>query len=158
MSAVLGTKKCKQICVIVKDVEKAKIKWAEFFGMPVPPTTNGGPYFITQAVYKGAPEPVANCLMGAFTLSEEMQFETLQPVGGVPSEWQNFLDEHGEGLHHFAFGVKDTEEVLSSAKAAGFACTQKGNYNDGHGMYAYLDTHPALKATVETLETFYPDN
>ena len=154
MEPILGTKKAKQICIIVKDVEQAKEKWAEFLGLPTPPTTNAGPYEITQAEYRGKPEKIANCKMAAFDLSEEMQLEVLEPVGGVPSEWQNFLDENGEGIHHFAFGVKDTEERLKDAAKAGFGCTQKGKYNNGSGMYAYLETRPELKATMETLETF----
>ena len=154
MEPVLGTKKARQICIIVKDVEEAKVKWAEFLGLPVPPTANAGPYEITQAEYMGSPEKVASCKMAAFSLSDEMEFEVLEPVGGVPSEWQNFLNEKGEGIHHFAFGVTNTEEKLEAAKQAGYGCTQKGKYNDASGMYAYLDTRSELKATIETLETF----
>ena len=154
MGAILGSKKAKQICIIVKNVEESKVKWAEFLGLDVPATSNAGPYEITQAEYMGKPEKVAGCKMAAFDLSDEMQFEVLEPVGGVPSEWQDFLDEEGEGIHHFAFGVKNTEDRLKDAEKAGYKCTQKGKYNDGSGMYAYLDTRPELKATIETLETF----
>lgn len=154
MEPVLGTKKAMQICVIVKDVEESKTKWAEFLGLPVPPTSNGGSFETTQAEFMGKPEPVANCKMAGFDLSDDMQFEVLEPVGGVPSEWQNFLDKNGEGIHHFAFGVKDTEEKLKAAENAGYKYTQKGKYNDASGMYAYLDTRAELKATIETLETF----
>ncbi len=159
MGALLGSKKCIQICVVVKDVEEKKKKWAEFLGMPVSPTTNGGPYYITQAEYKGKPEPVANCEMGFYQLTEDISIECLQPVGGVPSEWQDFLDQHGEGLHHFAFATKHTNELLKKVeKETGIGCTQKGNYSDGHGMYAYLDSRPELKATIELLESFYYDD
>jgi len=123
-------------------------------GLEAPETAQAGPYEITQAEFMGKPEKVASCKMASFDLSDEMQFEVLQPIGGVPSEWQNFLDEKGEGIHHFAFPVKDTEAKLKSAKEAGYECTQKGKYGDGSGMYAYLDTRPELKATIETLETF----
>ena len=154
MEPVLGTKKVMQICIIVKDVEESKKKWAEFLGAPVPDTSNAGPYEVTQAEFEGKPEKAANCNMAAFRLSDEIEFEVLQPTGGVPSEWQNFLDQNGEGIHHFAHAVKDTEAKLKNAAAQGYGCTQKGKYGDGSGMYAYLDSRPQLKATIETLETF----
>ena len=127
MGAVLGTKKCIQICIVVKDVEEKKKKWAEFLGMPVSPTGNGGPYYKTKCVYKGEPAPVANCEMGFYQLTDDISVECLQPVGDAPSDWQDFLD-------------------------------QKGNYADGSGMYAYLDSRDELKATIETLETFRYDD
>lgn len=159
MGAVLGSKKCMQICIVVKDVEEKKKKWAEFLGMPVSPTSNGGPYYKTQCVFNGKPEPIANCEMGFYQLTEDISIECLQPVGGVPSDWQNFLDEKGEGLHHFAFKTKHTDELLGKVKKeTGIGWTQKGNYSDGSGMYAYLDSRSELKATIELLETYYYDD
>jgi methylmalonyl-CoA/ethylmalonyl-CoA epimerase len=158
MSGVLGTRKCMQICIIVKDAEEKKKKWAEFLGMPVPPLQNGGPYYITGCVYDGKPEAIANCEMGFFQLTDDISIECLQPRGGVSSEWQNFLNDNGEGLHHFAFNVKHTEAKLKAAEEFGIGWTQKGKYSDGSGMYAYLDSRPALKATIELLETFRYDD
>lgn len=158
MAAVLGNKKCIQICVVVKDVEEKKKKWAEFLGMPVSPTTNGGPFYKTECEYKGKPEPVANCEMGFYQLTDDVSIECLQPVGDAHSDWRDFLDEHGEGIHHFAFGVKHTEEKLKAAQEFGIGYTQKGKYCDGSGMYAYLDSRPELHATIETLETFRYDD
>jgi methylmalonyl-CoA/ethylmalonyl-CoA epimerase len=63
----------------------------------------------------------------------EHELELLQPSGGA-SALQEFLDEHGEGVHHFAYLVDDVRgemrrlveqgvEVLTSANldARGFA-------------------------------------
>ena len=158
MGAVLGTKKCIQICIVVKDVEEKKKKWAEFLGMPVSPTGNGGPYYKTKCVYKGEPAPVANCEMGFYQLTDDISVECLQPVGDAPSDWQDFIDQKGEGIHHFAFGVKHTDEKLKACEDFGIGWTQKGNYADGSGMYAYLDSRDELKATIETLETFRYDD
>jgi len=36
----------------------------------------------------------------------------------------------------------------------GYATTMSGNYGDGSGMYAYLDTVGDLKMIVELLESF----
>lgn len=155
MDNIFGTKKCIQLCVAVKDVEKSKRKWAEFLGLPVPPTTNAGPYEITGCEYMGKPEKAANSLMGAFQLNEDLMFEVLQPTGGVPSEWQNFLDRYGEGIHHLAFGVKNTPDVLEKAEREfGYTCTQQGDFADGTGHYAYLDTRGDLNATFELLEAY----
>lgn len=159
MSGVLGTKKCTQICIVCKDVEEKKKKWAEFLGMPVSPTTNGGPYYKTQCEFMGKPEPIANCEMGFYQLTDDISIECLQPVGGVPSDWQNHLDNKGEGLHHFAFAVKDSNGKLKAIEEKhGIGYTQKGNYNDASGMYSYLDSKDKLKATIELLESFRWDD
>lgn len=155
MDNIFGTDRCIQVCIAVKDVEEKKRKWAEFLGLEVPPTTNAGPYEITGCEYEGRPEPQANCLMGAFQLSDGFMLEVLQPIGGVASEWQNFLEEYGEGLHHMAFGVKSIPDALQKAEGQfGWRCTQQGKFSDGMGAYAYLATRPALNATIELLEVY----
>ena len=50
----------------------------------------------------------ANCQMAFFDVGEACQIELIQP-NGVKSTWQDFLDEHGEGIHHLAFKVKKTD-------------------------------------------------
>jgi catechol 2,3-dioxygenase-like lactoylglutathione lyase family enzyme len=154
MGAILGSKKVTQICLVVEDVEKTKAKWADFLGLPVPATSDDGPFEISQMEYKGKPEKDATCVMAGFMLGDELQLDLVEPVGEGQSSWRNLLKDKGEGFHHIAFNVKDTEEKLKKAKAAGYECTQKARYKDGSGMYTYLDTRPELKLTMETLESF----
>ena len=72
----------------------------------------------------------------------------------IVSKIQDFLDEHGEGIHHIAFGVKSTDEKIVACEAMGMKCTQRGKYGDGGGEYAYLDATDMLKCFIETLESY----
>ncbi len=48
-----------------------------------------------------------------------------------------FLREHGEGIHHLGFFVRDFEAKLEQAKAMGFEVLQTDPFRR---FYAYLDT------------------
>ena len=141
-----------QVGFIVRDVEATKIKFAEFFGVPVPPTCDGGKYEVTGTTVNGEPAPDANCFMAFFDL-ENIQLELIQP-NGVKSTWQDFLDEHGEGIHHIAFPVKNTDEKIKAAEKFGAVCVQRGKYGGGNGEYAYLDFTKDLTCLMETLESY----
>jgi len=153
MKPLMGTNAICQVGIIVKNIEKTKQKWAAFFGVPVPPTVQAGDYEITQTKYKGKKAPKARCQMAFFDAGPNMQLELIQP-NGEKSTWQDFLDKHGEGIHHIAFKVNGTEKIIKASEEAGFKCVQQGKYGDGGGEYAYLDTVKDLKCIVETLESY----
>ena len=71
----------------------------------------------------------------------------------APSTWRNFLNEHGEGMHHIAFQVRDSSKQVANAEAAGLKLVQHGTYGDGSGEYNYLEA-PDLKCIVELLESY----
>ena len=153
MASVLGTNVVTQVGFIVKDIEATKKKFAEFFGVEPPPHFDGGKYEITKTAYMGAPAPEANALLAFFDVGPGVQLELIQP-NGVKSTWQDFLDEHGEGFHHIAFVVKDTDEKIIAAEKFGMQCVQRGKYGDGSGEYAYLDATKDLKCIIELLESY----
>ena len=153
MAALLGTNALMQVAIVVKDIETTKVKWAEFFGIDPPPTMGSGKYEITQTVYKGEPAPDAACKMAFFSVGPNVQLELIEP-NGAKSTWQDFLDEKGEGIHHIAFGVKNTDEKVAACEKAGMKLVQRGKYGDGSGEYAYFDSVPDLKCIIETLESF----
>ena len=106
MAGVVGTHLVAQVGFIVKDIEETKRKWAAFLGVDVPETQPCGDYEITQTVFEGKPAPKANSLLAFFDVNPGLQIELIQP-NEEPSTWRNFLNEHGEGMHHLAFQVKD---------------------------------------------------
>ena len=152
MAGVIGTSKVAQVGFIVKDVEASKKKWAEFLGVPVPETQPIGDYEVIQTRYEGEAAPEALCWMAFFDVGPGMQLELIQP-NEKPSTWRKFLDEHGEGIHHVAFQVKNSAEQIANAEAAGLRLVQHGVYGDGSGEYNYLDA-PELKCIVELLESY----
>ena len=90
---------------------------------------------------------------GNMSLGVNLQIELIQP-NGKPSAWQEYLDEYGEGMHHLAFPVSDTEQKVISAEAFGMPCIQRGKYGDASGEYAYFDAREKLKCFIETLENY----
>jgi catechol 2,3-dioxygenase-like lactoylglutathione lyase family enzyme len=153
MAGILGTNVLTQVALVVRDIEKTKKKFAEFFGVPVPNTVDGGKYEVTGTVVYGKPAPDANCLMAFFSVGPGVQLEIIQP-NGVESCWQDFLDQHGEGLHHIAFGVKNMDEKIKACEDFGLNCVQRGKYGSGTGEYAYLDGQKDLKCFIELLENY----
>ena len=151
MASIIGTNIAIQIGIIVRDIERTKLKFAEFFGVEPPPTRHSGEYEVTQTVVEGEPAPNAECLMAFFDVG--IQLELIQP-NEAKSTWRDFLDEHGEGIHHIAFGVKGTDHKIKAMEAFGMTLVQRGKYSDGSGEYAYLDATKDMKLILELLESY----
>ena len=152
MAGILNTLRVAQVGFIVRDIETTKKKFAEFLGVPVPPTQPCGDYAVMQTLVDGKPAPDANSKLAFFDM-ENIQLELIEP-NGVKSTWQDFLDQHGEGIHHIAFSINGTNEKVLTMEAAGLKCVQRGKYGDGGGEYAYFDATEDLKCIIETLESY----
>jgi len=153
MAGIIGTNVLTQVGFIVRDVEASKQKFAAFFGVEPPPHFDGGTFEVTGTTVNGSPAPKANCLMAFFDAGPNVQIELIQP-NGVKSTWQDFLDEHGEGIHHIAFNVKGMDEKVLLCENFGMKCVQRGKYGDAGGEYAYLDASGSLKCLIELLENY----
>jgi catechol 2,3-dioxygenase-like lactoylglutathione lyase family enzyme len=153
MAGVIESTVLTQVAFIVRDIEKTKVKFAEFLGVPPPTVVDGGKFEITGTQYKGKPAPDANCRMAFFAAGPNVQIELIQP-NGAKSVWQDYLDEHGEGLHHIAFEVKGMDDKIRAGEQFGFSCVQRGKYGNAGGEYAYLDAREDLKCYIELLENY----
>ncbi len=153
MAGILETSTLAQVGFIVRDIEESKKVFAEFLGVEVPPTVDGGAYEVAQTTFMGQPAPEANCNMAFFNVNPGLQIELIQP-NGKPSAWQMYLDEYGEGIHHIAFPIKDTDGKVISCEKFGMPCIQRGKYGDASGEYAYFDARKQLKCFIETLESY----
>ncbi len=78
-----------------------------------------------------------------------LQLELIEP-DEHPSTWREFLDEHGEGVHHIAFVVEGMKEKVAVLEKSQIPLIQKGEYTGGR--YAYLDSVKELKVMIELLE------
>lgn len=104
-----------QINIVVADIEKAAAKWADLLGIPVPEIRinhlEGGENY----TYRGKPVScdlkVCNIDMPGFVI------ELHQPTGGE-SSFQEFLDKHGNGVHHIGFEVGDRRDAVIEELAA----------------------------------------
>ena len=139
-----------QIAVIVRDIEKSAKAWGKLFGIE-PPS-----WFITDkhdkalTNYKG--EPTDGQAKLAFIDMDNLVIELIEPVGG-PSTWQEYLDAHGEGVHHIAFQVVDMNTQIAILENLGFPLVQRGGKQE-NGWYSYIDSIPHLGVALELLEGY----
>jgi methylmalonyl-CoA/ethylmalonyl-CoA epimerase len=85
----------------------------------------------------------------AITQTGPTMYELIEPVQG-PTLYQEFLAQHGGGLHHLGYFVQDLDEAM---EAQGYAMVQSGRGFgvDGDGGYAYFDTVPAVGCILEAI-------
>ncbi len=126
-----------QIGIVVEDLDRTKEQFESAFGI--------GPW----AVFEGEP---AKCVdrgkevsfrgkMG-MAQSGPVQIELIQILEGDQTIHTEFLKEHGEGIHHLGFIVRDIESRIKAAKDEGIEILQHGLLKQ-MGMtieYVYLDT------------------
>lgn len=151
-TGIVKDKQIIQLGFLVKDIEKTKVEWAKFLGVPVPETVNSGEYAVTKTVYEGQPVPEAMCYMTFFYLGN-LQMELIQP-NTAKSAWHDHLERFGEGLHHIAFSSADIEGDLKPFAENGMPAVQRGIYRHGNGEYAFIDASENLKTIVELLQTY----
>ena len=107
-----------QINLVVSDIETAAKKWAELLGIEVPEIRINHLEGNENYKYRGKPIScdlkVCNIEMNGFVI------ELHEPAGGE-SSFQEFLDKHGNGVHHIGFEVGDKrDEIIEELKAAGY--------------------------------------
>lgn len=140
-----------QVGILVHDIQKTGKKYAEFFGVEVPPVIFSGEPERVQARYNGEPSD-ATCQMMFFDFGG-LQIELIQP-DEKPSVWHDDLMRKGEGLHHIAFQVKNSKEKAVELESEGYATRMVGDYGDNSGCFHYINTQDALKMTIELLESY----
>ncbi|HVO69980.1 MAG TPA: VOC family protein, partial [Aggregatilineaceae bacterium] len=76
------------------------------------------------------------------------------PGIGVQKTSQMALNAHGEGVHHIAFQIEDTDRTAQHLKDHGIEVLQQGLYSDASGMYTYVDSEAVLGVMLELLQNF----
>jgi methylmalonyl-CoA/ethylmalonyl-CoA epimerase len=136
-----------QVGIVVHDVHAAVEAWTSRFEFDEPffldYPTEGTP-LEPSATYRGRP---ANFRFRvAFLQAGPMQIEFLQPLEG-DNIYADFLEEHGEGLHHLLFEVADPEGI---AVDLGVDIIQSGiSRLRPNATWNYLDTQEMLGAIIE---------
>jgi len=106
---------------------------------------------IRNTVFRGKDETFTMTLCLAW--NGQMMWEIIEPLEG-PNIYHEFLEAHGEGVHHVAFdgGDKPYDALIAEFEARGFPVTQSGLLKDVVRFH-YFDTE---KATGTTFETYDP--
>jgi len=129
-----------QLCFITDDLERTLKSWVE--DLKVGPwkiiTFDNNNGWENYHVYgKEVTEPFK--VLIACSWFGDIEIEIIQPVSG-PLIFQEYLDRHGPGFHHFKEQVKDEdfEKTLEEYKNRGIPVSQGGKYY--HDLHAFLDS------------------
>lgn len=122
--------------VIVKDMEKT-IEYLTSIGIG-PFGIKDGPLYV-EVPFKGELHgklaewkvKISNAKVG------DSELELLEPCGGE-SALQEFLDNHGEGLHHIAYLVDDVQAEIEKQVSQGVEVITSAM--GARGGFAYFDT------------------
>ncbi|MBO3832395.1 MAG: VOC family protein [Candidatus Brockarchaeota archaeon] len=143
---VQGFRRVTQIGIVVRNIEKSVEAWGKLLGVKASGIVETGPLEETGMKYKGrAAEGRAKL---AFLQLENITIELIEPVGG-PSTWRDFLEKHGEGVHHIAFNVENMERAENSLRENGVEIEQEGFFTGG--AYAYTNPESPLGIIIELL-------
>ena len=139
-----------QVGVVTRDLERSVRAFGELIGLSPWSLYTYGPELLREMTYHGSP---AEYSMRIALTGSDPVVELIEPLTG-PSIYHDWLDAHGEGLHHVAIEVPSISEGIATATRAGFEILQSGRgYGlDGDGGFAYLDTYEQVRIIVELLE------
>jgi len=98
---------------IVKDIEKSKDYFSSLFGLNRWTAFDYDAAAETMLVGDPFKIKIAGTMLGAVGI------ELIQPVKSPHSVWGQFLKDHGEGIHHIAYKVKDFKDTLTKLEENG---------------------------------------
>ncbi|MFB9954300.1 VOC family protein [Cellulomonas denverensis] len=100
-----------QVALVVEDIEAALDGWCAVFGVPRPPVHVTEPAPDPEVTYRGEPASyglklaVIDCAERGFIIE-------LHEPDQNPSTFREFLDRHGNGVHHLGFRVGDARDAV----------------------------------------------
>lgn len=134
-----------QIGIVVNNIDETIRYYTEMFGF--------GPYEIKHVDYSDATyygQPAGYRGKRAFFHLGNIEIELIELIDGKTIH-EDFLKEHGEGLHHIGFQVESLGKSVNNAEQAGFKVTQGFARSDGSG-FAYLDSDKTGGVIVELIQ------
>jgi catechol 2,3-dioxygenase-like lactoylglutathione lyase family enzyme len=139
--AKLKVEEINQVALVVRDVEQVAENYWNILGIGPWDVYSWEAPLVYKRRYYGRPawarEKIAITQVGSIML------ELVQPIEGE-SIYQDFLAEHGEGLHHLNFFVDDVDQVAGILTNEGFVSLQSGSFGpvELKGAYNYIDIKP----------------
>jgi catechol 2,3-dioxygenase-like lactoylglutathione lyase family enzyme len=100
-----------QVGIVVEDMDKALKNYTEIFGAGPWDIYEFGPPEMREPMYRGKPSEWSALL--ALTWVGDRHVELIKPIKG-PNVYFDFLEKHGEGIHHIKEWVDDCQKRYSS--------------------------------------------
>jgi methylmalonyl-CoA/ethylmalonyl-CoA epimerase len=141
-----------QIGAVVRDLDRSIKVLSEVFGIgpfsriddwPPPDRPD------YQLFYYG--EPGNFTARMAFVDLGQVELELIQPLTGQ-SIWSDFLEKHGEGIHHIRFNTFDHEAVIDYLSRHDIGVSQKGSGLRPGTFWVNFDTEDKVGFTVEIMK------
>ena len=148
---LLPLQKIDQVCVVVRDLDRAMRHYWNILGIGPWRVYTYGPPLVKDTTYRG--RRVDYRMRLAFATVGNLAFELIEPLEG-PTIYHEFLERGGEGIQHFGIFVPNLEEAAAEMRAHGFEVIMSGRGfgKGGDGGYAYFDTEERLGAVYELIE------
>lgn len=140
-----------QVAILVKDLDVTVENYWTMFGIgPWHFYTYAKP-LVKEMSYRGQPGDYKMRI--ALSQIGPLRIELIEAKDG-DSIYEEFIKEHGYGVHHFGLLVEDMTDALALTDSAGLDMIQDGSGFglDGDGHYAYLETEEALGVTLELIQ------
>jgi len=137
--AKVKVKKITQVAIVVKDVLLVAQNYWNILGIGPWTGYNWEAPLVYDRTYHGKPAWSREKIIRARV--EDVELELMQPLDG-PSLYRDFLDVHGEGLHHLQFAADNLDETVRIlTEEYGFPSLQSGCAGDSRA-YNYIDSKP----------------
>jgi len=139
-----------QVCIVCNDLRRTIESYWNILGIGPWAVFEFGQPQVPDLKYHG--KPAWGKYLGAVAQVGPLELEIFETIEGA-SVYQDWINEHGEGLHHLKFLVEDLDidRVEREMAAMGFATIMSGHFGpDLKGQFAYFDTRVPLKAIWET--------
>jgi catechol 2,3-dioxygenase-like lactoylglutathione lyase family enzyme len=147
--AASGPLAISQIAIVVNDIDAALERYHRVLGWGPWNVYEHKPPSLHDTYVRG--KPVDYTMIGAEAHVGQVDVELLQPVDG-PSIYKEWLEEHGEGMHHIAVMRHTPEESKETRRHfgdLGADVLMEGRIGESIHFY-YLDTGPLLKVIFES--------
>jgi methylmalonyl-CoA/ethylmalonyl-CoA epimerase len=141
--------KITQVAIVVHDLKKTMEAYYRTLGWQPWSVFEYRPPLLHDTMLRG--KPTEYRMIGAEVHCDPVDFEILQPTEG-DSIYKEFLERHGEGLHHISVVSRkeDVHATLANFKRQGIDVLMSGRIGSDIEYY-YLDTEPRLKMIAETV-------
>jgi methylmalonyl-CoA/ethylmalonyl-CoA epimerase len=147
--AASGPLPISQIAIVVNDIEDALERYHRVLGWGPWNVYEHEPPSLHDTYLHG--KPTEYTMIGAEAHVGAIDVELIQPGDG-PSIYKEWLDEHGEGMHHIAVmrhTPEESEETMRHFGDLGADVLMEGRIGESIHFF-YLDTGPLLKVIFES--------
>lgn len=131
MQNTIGLNGFIQIALVVSDIDRALDAWCTLFNVPrpavriTPAVPNPNEAYRGQTACYGLKFAVIDCKDRGFVVE-------LHEPDENPSTFREFLDRHGNGVHHIGFQVGQARDsVINELETMGYVMRNIGMYTGG---------------------------